>query len=606
LRRTAKAAIVLLGASLVAAACGGDNSKSSSTTAAPGTTAGGGANTSAGGATTQPAASGGTVTFALQDRFTGYNSGASATNLQANLVVTNQVVPSVSYFDNKGAVQTDSSLVDSVDKTSDNPLTVVYKFNPKAVWDDGSPIGCDDMYLYWVANNGTLKTTDSKGKSVTLFQTASTVGFDQTKSVECSPDGKTVTWTYASPFADWKAQVTNQGFVPAHVVAKAAGLGSAADIRKAYEANDTATLKKLADFWNTGFNSDQGLKKDVMLSGGPYIIADYQPDQSVTLARNPKYWGKPAAADKIVFRIITDDTAQVQALANSEVQVIQPQPDPDLLNQLKGVSAVTSSVEGGFTFEHLDFNFQLPLFQDKAVRQAIAYCVPRQDMVDKLIKPINDKAQVLQNRMFEPFQSDYQDTSGGQYDKVDIAKAKSTLEAAGYTLNGNVYEKGGQKVEFHLLHKDTARRAGEFQLIQSSCAQAGISVLDEADPGWSAKTGVGQFDAVVFGWTGGPLLSSQRSIYKTPADKTNLNQNFGYYSNPTVDKLMDQLASETDPTKLAGIANDADKQIWADVATIPLFQYPDVVAFNKKVQNVIYNPTQFALSWNDNTWAVAS
>src|SRR4051812_43119761 len=226
LRRTAKAAIVLLGASLVAAACGGDNSKSSSTTAAPGTTAGGGANTSAGGATTQPAASGGTVTFALQDRFTGYNSGASATNLQANLVVTNQVVPSVSYFDNKGAVQTDSSLVDSVDKTSDNPLTVVYKFNPKAVWDDGSPIGCDDMYLYWVANNGTLKTTDSNGKSVTLFQTASTVGFDQTKSVECSPDGKTVTWTYASPFADWKAQVTNQGFVPAHVVAKAAGLGS--------------------------------------------------------------------------------------------------------------------------------------------------------------------------------------------------------------------------------------------------------------------------------------------------------------------------------------------------------------------------------------------
>jgi peptide/nickel transport system substrate-binding protein len=607
LRRSAKAAVVLLGASLLAAACGGDNKDSSSTTAAaPATTSAGGATTSGGAATSAASASGGTVTFALQDRFTGYNNGASATNLQANLLVANQVVPSVAYFDDKGEVQFDKNLVDSVDKTSDTPLTIVYKFNPKAIWDDGTPIGCDDMYLAWIANNGAIKTKDSAGKDVTLFQTASTVGYDATKSVECSPDGKTVTWTYAEPFADWKGQITNQGFVPAHVVAKAAGMASAADIRKAYEANDIPTLQKVADFWNTGFGTDQGLKKDVMLSGGPYMITDYQPDQSVTLERNPKYWGPPAKADKVVFRIISDDTAQVQALANSEVQVIQPQPDPDLLNQLKSVAGVTSSVEGGFTFEHLDFNFQNPVLADLAVRQAMAYCTPRQDILDKLIKPINDKAEVIQNRMFFPFQKDYSDTSGGLYDKVDIAKAKSTLEAAGYTLNGNVYEKAGQKVEFKLLHKDTARRAGEFQLTQASCAQAGISIIDDSDPGWSARAGLGQFDAVVFAWTGGPLLSSQRSIYKTPADKTNLNQNFGFYSNPKVDQLMDQLASETDPTKLPAIADEADKLIWADVATIPLFQFPDLVAYSDKVTGVVYNPTQFAITWNDQAWAVAS
>ena len=104
------------------------------------------------------------------------------------------------------------------------------------------------------------------------------------------------------------------------------------------------------------------------------------------------------------------------------------------------------------------------------MRQAVAYCVPRQDIVDKLIKPLDPNAKLLQNRMFDPFQAAYKDTSGGQYDKVDIAKAKSTLEAAGYTLNGNVYEKGGQKVEFKLMHKDNARRSSEAQLIQASCA----------------------------------------------------------------------------------------------------------------------------------------
>jgi peptide/nickel transport system substrate-binding protein len=608
LRRTAgvaKAAVVLLGAAMIAAACGGDNSgNSSNTTASPGTTsASGGSTTTGAAATTAPAATGGTVTLALTDVFSGYNQGTSSENVVSNQWVTNQVIPSFIYFDDKGAIQVDKNLSD-ITKTSDNPLTVDVKINPKAVWEDGVPISCDDIYMYWVAQSGTLTKKDDTGKDVSLFSNATTVGFDQVGDVKCSADNKTATLVFSSPFSDWLGLITNQGMVPAHAVAKIAGLTDAKAIRTAYEAKDAATLQKIADAWNTGFKTDQGLKPDIMLSGGPYKITAYVPDQSVTLERNDKYWGTPAALDKIVFRIITDDTAQVQALANSEVQVIKPQPDPDLLNQLKSATNVTSSVNGGFTFEHFDFNFQNPLFQDKAVRQAVAYCIPRDEIVTKLIKPVNDKAAILQNRMFEPFQKDYVDNSGGGYDKADIAKAKSTLEAAGYTLNGAVYEKAGQKVEFKLLHKDNARRSSEQQLIAASCAQAGIQVDDDSDPAWSDRAGKGQFDTAVFAWIGNPLLSSNRSIYKTPADKTNLNQNFGYYSNPQNDALMDTLATSTDPTKLATAANDADKLLWADLATIPLFQFPDLLAFSNKVSNVVYNPTQFDLTWNDNKWAV--
>jgi peptide/nickel transport system substrate-binding protein len=243
LRRTAKAAIVLLGASMLAAACGGDNKSSSNSTAAPATTsASGAATTSASGAaTTAAAAKGGTITYGLPDKFTGYNNGTSDDNLFSNQLVTNQVLPSVAYFDDKGSIQFDKNLA-TVTKTSDSPLVITYAFNPKAVWSDGTPIGFDDMYLYWIANNGSLKTKDSTGKDVTLFQTASTTGFDVTKSVEGSADGKTVTWTYASPYSDWAGQITSQGWTPAHIVAKLAGLSSTADIKKAYEANDTATL----------------------------------------------------------------------------------------------------------------------------------------------------------------------------------------------------------------------------------------------------------------------------------------------------------------------------------------------------------------------------
>ena len=150
------------------------------------------------------------------------------------------------------------------------------------------------------------------------------------------------------------------------------------------------------------------------------------PGQSLTLERNDAYWGTPGNADKIVFRLIADATAQPQALQNEEVQIISPQPNPDLLAQLEGIDGVTVQNFGSFTYEHFDFNFQRPLFQDKAVRQAFAYCAPRQEIVDTLIKPLNPDAVVLNNRLYYPFQEAYVDATDGEYDKVDIAKAKAS------------------------------------------------------------------------------------------------------------------------------------------------------------------------------------
>jgi peptide/nickel transport system substrate-binding protein len=595
---------------MIAAACGGDNKNSSASTSAAAPTAAGGAATTSGGTstsgagTTVPGKPGGTINYALPDRFTSYNNGTAEDNLLSNQEVLNGVQPSPSNFNGKGDIFLDENLV-SLEKTSDNPLTTVYTINAKAVWSDDVPITCDDFYMSWVSQNGVYKTKDDKGTDTTLFAAASNTGFEQVKSVDCSADGKKATFTFSTPFSDWKGLIAGQNIVPAHVVAKGAGLTGVADIRKAVEANDSATIAKIAQFWNTGFKTDAGFKPDVMLSGGPFLIKDYQADQSVTLVRNDKYWGPKALPDSIVFRIIVDDTAQVQALANQEVDVIAPQPDPDLVNQVKAISGVKSEVNGGFTFEHLDMSFSNPVLKDFAVRQAVAYCTPRQDLIDKLIKPINDKAEVLQNRIFFPFQDAYKDNSGGLYDKVDIAKAKSTLEAAGYTLQNGVYAKNGQKVEFKLLHKKNARRDNEWQLLNQSCAQAGISILDDGDDNWSTRLGAGQFDAVVFAWTGSSLLSAQKALYHTPPSAQVLLSNYINYSNKTVDDLTNQLTTETDQAKLNDIGQQLDVQLWKDLPTIPLFQFPDLLAHTDKIQTVIYNPTQQSQTWNDSTWSVS-
>src|SRR5947209_13454981 len=112
------------------------------------------------------------------------------------------------------------------------------------------------------------------------------------------------------------------------------------------------------------------------------------------------------------------------------------------------------------------------------------------------------------------------------------------------------------------MHKFNARRTAEVQLLAASCGQAGMSVLDDGDAKWTARLGPGQFDAVFFGWSGNPQLTAQVAEYKTPPDKTQLLSNYQYYSNPDVDKLMDQVVTQSDQKAAADLLNQADTIMW--------------------------------------------
>jgi peptide/nickel transport system substrate-binding protein len=233
--------------------------------------------------------------------------------------------------------------------------------------------------------------------------------------------------------------------------------------------------------------------------------------------------------------------------------------------------------------------------------------MPREQILDTQVKPLLPNAVLDENRFFFPFQgANYKDNSGGQYDKVDIAKAKSTLEADGWTMSGGVYQKNGQKLQFKLMHKINPRRSAEEQLIAASCGQAGMKVVDDGDANWSTRLGAGQFDSVVFAWVGSALQSPNKAIFHTPPSKSNLLSNYGYYSNPQVDQYMDTLATNPDPAAQATAANAADVIMWKDMPQIPLYQWPDIYSSNKKMSGFDYNPTQQGPTWNDQSWSLAA
>jgi len=336
-------------------------------------------------------------------------------------------------------------------------------------------------------------------------------------------------------------------------------------------------------------------KTDIAPSSGPYQVSQWQGGQSMTLVANPKWWGTPPASKTVVIRYITQDQ-QAQALQNGEVQIIKPQPNPDLLAQLKNIgTTVGIDNKDEFTFEHYDFNFRKGNpFTDLKVRQAFAKCLPRQTIVDNLIKPVNPNAQVLQSLFAEPFQPNYQKfvSSNGSdaYKDVDIAGAKKLLADAG---KSDVTVRIGYATP-------NPRRTKEVALVRDSCGQAGFKVVDAGQSDFFGNGLVnGNWDVALFAWSGSAIVTSNSTTYTTGGGNNN-----GHYSNPKVDELTKQLNGELDPAKQADIQAQLDKIIFTDdLASIPAFAFPGVLAADKKITGVQFNPSQSDITWNMDKWS---
>jgi peptide/nickel transport system substrate-binding protein len=545
--RLARWAPLLVGVVLVAAGCGGGG--------------GGG-----GGGGTTATKQGGTLNYGADQEPTGFNLNTSKDNGTSVSNVMINVLPQACHQTPDFGVQMNSDLLASWEQTSDNPHTVVYKIKPNASWSDGTPVSADDFIYMWKNLNGSIKDND----------VATTTGYDQMKSVTGSDNGKTVTVVYKTPFADWKSMFCSGSYIlPAHYIGKQPG------------------------GWNTGMDKNP----EKVPSAGPFVVKNYTPGQSLTIVRNDKYFGAKPHLDSIVFRFLPESTTQPAALQNNEVDMIYPQPQLDLVQQVKALPDVTSQSNLGPTFEHFDFNFKNQFLGDIAVRKAIATGLNIDELVKRTVGQFSDKVKPLGNRLWMPFQKPYQDHFS-QYGKGDVAGAQKLLQDAGYTKGSDgIFAKGGKKIS--LRWSTTAGnklRETQGELFQAQMKQVGIDIkianLDSQKLFGDALPN-GNFDIADFAWVGGPfVVSGNRDIYRTGGGS-----NYGSYSNPKVDQLFAQAGAEFDQNKAADMMNQADQIITDDLATIPLYNKPTFLGIRNTFVNVNDNATQDGPFWNSNSFA---
>ena len=526
------------------------------------------------------------------DDFLSYNGLQSNTYTTYNSAVADRMFSSFWYFGTDGSIIPNEDF-GTYEKTSDDPLTVKYTISDDAKWSDGTPVTAGDFIFHWAANNDTVK---AEGSETPLFDS---ISFEQGKYIPEAPegeaDGKEFTVTYPEPYADWEILISTA--LPAHIVAKEAGM-SFEELVTAAKEKDVEALTPAAEFWNDGWDFSPGELPDASLvpSMGSYKFKDggWQAGQSITLEANPEYWGTPPATKELVLRF-ADPKTHVQALQNGDLDVIEPQATVDTLQQLEGLGDDVNVQTGDqLTWEHVDYNRgEGSVFADSPeLREAFALCLPRQQIVDNLIKPIYADAQVMNLREVFPFQDKYQEVVDEAYpkemDEPNIEKAKELVEKSGVSTPTVRlgYQAGNQ------------RRTETVALIKSSCDQAGFDVQDANSPVFFKEVmPAGDYDAALYAWAGSGQKASGANIYQSDGA-----QNQQSYNNPEVDAAWDKLATSLDEDEQLEQVKTIEKLLWEDFQAIPLYAHPGLVGHKADVANVRDTAAQSGALWNVEQW----
>ncbi len=597
---------------------------------------------------TSPIVSGTEITLAYNNGFFHFNSGSSAGNNTANGNVKYLTDSGFAYYNADPALVRNEKF-GKFEKTSDSPLTVVYTLATEnsPLWSDSVPVDEADLLLSWAVSH-----IGSDGKLV-YPQFAAPAG--EAVSTTATIDTGTITLVYAETYPDWelgfgvgvsahgtyalaypdeykdvqdaydaaKAAPEEDGSIDYsayYEAAKKFAVDAKAKVIAAIQNNDGAVLTALGTAWNAGYGyTTLPASPAAALTNGAYVIDNIVEDQYITLKANPLYtgWGPEPKFEKVTIRTLKDSVAALQAIASGEVDIWTGQPTQDSLQIAKGIADADLEQNEEATYEHVDLtvnnggpfdpaHYGGDAVKAQKVRQAFLKTIPRDEIIEKLIKPLNPNTEPRNSFLTIPGSPAYDSIVefsdfNNAFGNLDIDGAIALLAEAGVETPIDVK---------FWWPTGNVRRQSEFELIQLSALKAGFNVIADDEPDWlftdPEEVAITSHDAVIFAWASTSLaVSGSDQIWASYDWSQPLTKGGNYtgYGNDEVDGLLRQLNVEPDPAKQAELQRQIEKRLVADAYGTTIFQFPGLVVWNKaKVTGVKANALQPGYLWNFWDW----
>ena len=460
-------------------------------------------------------------------------------------------------------------------------LTVRYTLHPQAKWADGVPITSKDVAFSW-----SLGVKPESGFArPDVFQRISKVEIIDAKNFVFHMNRAEYDFAELFAFA----------LIPAHLeepVVKA--LASPTDYNKNTLYNRTPTA---AGLWN-----------------GPYTLTQIQSGAFMVFEPNPHWWGQKPHFKRITIKTI-ENTATLEANLRSG--------DLDFIAGVLGLSvdqglamAKDPAMQQKFNFEfpmglvyeQIQMNRNHPALADKRVRQALLMGIDRETLVKQLVEGKFPVAHSWVN----PLEPGY-DPNVTKY-PFDPNRAKALLDQAGFKpgAGGIRTNSAGQRLSMeYMTTAGNKQRELIQQVLQNQWKKIGAEVIIKNVP---ARTFFGetlkkqQFTGLAqMAWTSNPEAppSDTLSTSGIPNAANNFaGVNYTHFSNPALDKLIDETKRELDPAKRKPLWVEMQKIVTEELPVLPLFFRTDVYVVPKWLAGVLRPGKLPAAYFGAETWAV--
>jgi peptide/nickel transport system substrate-binding protein len=334
---------------------------------------------------------------------------------------------------------------------------------------------------------------------------------------------------------------------------------------------------------------DQILDISTNVGSGPYMMTDYQEDQSYRLQANPTYFRGAPAVDEIILVVFADDSGALAAIRSGEVDVIFERVSPEQIDLLDAQDPLDISQGPEFTTQMINFDASKRPFDDLVVRQAMQLGIDSQDIVDTVYL---GAATVGSPGWVHPGKPVYNPAVTPEY---DAAAANSMLDEAGYldSDGDGIREYDGQPMAFEMLtNSSDSLRLRIAELVSGFLADIGIEVTvasvetatwEEAVwPGFDINNGR-NYEMATWGWSAPIQANTIRIAELVHSDPGVGFLNLTGFAHPEVDTISSALLIEADPAAATALLADLQVLIAENVPFV-LLAYPDgAYVYNSEV-----------------------
>lgn len=323
---------------------------------------------------------------------------------------------------------------------------------------------------------------------------------------------------------------------------------------------------------------------------GPYRIVRFVRDQELVLEANPDYWGEPPKTKKIIIKFYKDATALRLALESGEIDIAWRTLNPSDIIDLKNKGGFNVIEGNGAFIRYIVFNTNIPPFDKKEVRQALAAALCRKAIAEDIFLGTVEPLYSLVPRGLWSHIDAFKEKYG---EDQNLELARELLRKAGFSETNKL------KVELWYTPSHYGSTEADMAAKIKECWEAtGMVEVEIKSAEWTTYLDLTRnkgLPVTLYGWYP-DYIDPDNFLY--PFLHTGSNRWLGNpYSNPDLDKLLEEAQVASDQARREELYIEVQRILAEDAPIVPIFQGKLYVVTKPDIKGVVVDPYMLLRYW---------